>query len=58
MSGNYDAADNSRRCYELGLKAWREKCIRSGEIKPETPDEHRWAVEGPRPPSQFETVRQ
>lgn len=54
---NYDPADNTRRCYKLGLKAWREKCIRSGEIEPTTLDEHRWAAEGPRRASELEAVR-
>ncbi len=53
----YDPGDNSRRCYGLAVKAWREQCIRRHQIKPDTPEEERWAKEGERRPSQLDAVR-
>lgn len=55
----YDPDDNSRRCYDLAIRAAREKCIRSGQILPDhsKPDEVRWADEGPRAPNELEAVR-
>ena len=53
----YDASDNSIRCFELGLAAWREREIRAGRIEPLTEQEHRWAASGPVPNSKLETVR-
>ena len=57
---SYDAADNSARCYELAIRAAREKCIRAGQILPRTGDatEKRWTEEGPRKPEELETVRE
>ena len=51
-----DSATDSYRSWRLALKAWREQCIRSGAIKPDTPEERRWASQGPVKPSQLETV--
>ncbi len=56
----YDPDDNSRRGYELGIAAAREKCIRNGSILPEPGNatEARWAREGQRRPSELDSVRQ
>jgi len=53
----YDPADNSARCYALGLALMREKRIRSGEYTPrlDDPDETRWSREGPVPDDQLES---
>jgi hypothetical protein len=52
-----DSATDGHRSYSLALKAWREQCIRRGQIEPSTPQERRWASEGPVKPSELETVR-
>jgi len=52
-----DSATDSYRSHSLALKAWREQCIRRGQIAPSTPQERRWASEGPRKPSKLEAVR-
>jgi hypothetical protein len=52
-----DSATDSYRSWRLALAAWREQRIRRGEIQPETPQERQWASEGPREPSELETVR-
>lgn len=59
---DYDAADDSRRSYDLGIAALREICIRKGQVAPsEDPElrerELRWAAEGPVSNNQLETVR-
>lgn len=55
----YNPADNSARCYDLAIKAAREKCIRSGQILPRKGDEQeqRWAREGHVPPNKLEAAR-
>ena len=52
-----DSATDSYRSWRLALAAWREQCIRRGQILAETPEERRWASEGPREPSKLEAVR-
>ena len=60
MSRTYDPAQNSREGYQLALRAAREQCIRRRQILPEKGNatELRWASEGPRAPSELESVRQ
>lgn len=55
----YDPAENARLCYDLAVRAAREKCIRRGQIKPDAskPGELRWAKEGERDPSELEAAR-
>lgn len=53
---DYDPAKNSERSYALAIKAKRELAIRRGQIAPSTPQERRWASEGPRDVSQLEAV--
>ena len=43
MSDTYDAADNSRRCYELALAAIREREIRAGRLQPSPYRPWEWA---------------
>jgi hypothetical protein len=40
---------DASRCYEVAIAAKREQAIREGRIVPQTPQEHRWAEEGPVP---------
>ena len=49
----YDPADDARRCYDLGIAAWREKLIRLGDLPAVTEQERRWAAEGRVHPSQL-----
>ena len=46
----YDAADNSRKCFDEAIRAMREQRVRAGLYAPRTGDETelRWASEGPR----------
>lgn len=55
----YDPADNSSRCYDLGVRAWREACIRKGQVAPDprNPTEQRWAREGFHGNAKLEAVR-
>lgn len=55
---DYDPEDNSRRCYDLAIKAAREACIRRGQIAPDPsrPEEVRWAQQGPVSPDRLATV--
>jgi len=57
MNEDPDSATDSYRSWRLALTAWREQCIRRGQILPDTPEERRWASEGPREPSQLEAIR-
>lgn len=59
MSEAYDAAKNSKNGYDLAIRAAREQCIRSRQIKPspDSPEEQRWAAEGPRAYAELEAVR-
>ena len=57
MNEDPDLATDSYRSWRLALAAWREQCIRRGQIAAETTEERKWASEGPREPSQLETVR-
>lgn len=54
---NYDPEDNSKRSWELAIKAWREICVRRGQIAPDTPEERQWQQEGPRRPSELSVVQ-
>ena len=57
MRDEPDRETDSYRSHSLALKAWREQCIRRGQIEPSTEQERRWVSEGPREPSELETVR-
>jgi hypothetical protein len=50
--------DDGHRCYELGIAAIREQCIRRHQVQPDrdNPDEMRWAREGDRPVHQLDTA--
>lgn len=54
-----EAADDSVRGFALAIATLREQAIRSGSVlpSPDRPDEQRWAVEGPRPVRELDTVR-
>lgn len=54
---DYDAADDSRRSYDLGIRAGREKRVRSHIYDPINETEQRWWDEGPVSNNQLETVR-
>jgi len=60
MTDPYDPEDNGIKGYALGLKAWREICIRRGQIAPDPydKDEMRWAREGERKPGELDSVRE
>lgn len=53
----YNWSDDSKKCYDLAIKALREKHIRSGRIAPRTEAEHEQALQGPVKPSQLDCVR-
>ena len=53
----YDPADNSRRGYDLAIKAMREIRVRRNEIAPKTPQELEQQMTGPKPISQLDCVR-
>ena len=57
---DYDPDANSYGCWALGIKAAREKRIRSGEIEadPSCPEQVRWAGEGEVPPSKLDAVKE
>lgn len=57
MSEDYNPTLNSERSYALWLACAREIKIRAGQIAPSTPEEQRWAAEGPREPSELDSVR-
>ncbi len=52
-----EADDDSRKSFELGLRAWREREIRAGRIPPLTEQDFRWAAEGEVPPHQMDCAR-
>jgi len=58
MTRRYDPYDDSIKGYELGIRAWREICIRRKQIEPVTREEERWAKEGDRKPSELDTVKE
>lgn len=55
----HEAADDSRKGYELAIRAARELCIRRGQILPDCsrPEEIGWAEEGVLPSSMLTVVR-
>jgi hypothetical protein len=58
MNEDPDLATDSYRSWRLALAAWREQCIRRGQILPETPEERQCASEGPVQPSQLHAVKE
>lgn len=53
----YDWSDDAKKCYDLAIKASREKRIRRNEIKPRTPAEFQQQMIGPVKASQLDCVR-
>lgn len=53
----HEKTGDSSESYTLAIKALREINIRRGQIAPSTPEEQRWASEGPVKPSELEAVR-
>ena len=51
-----DRARDSHDSYNLGIAAWREIRVRSGEYPPVNETERQWAAEGPRENRELETV--
>ena len=45
---DYDPRDDSYKSWRLAIAIMRERCIRSGQVKPDPadPEEVRWAAEG------------
>lgn len=52
-----EADDDSRKSYDLGLRAWREREIRAGRMAPLTEQEFRWVAEGEVPPGEMDCAR-
>lgn len=55
-----ERADDSFKSFQLGIRAWRELCIRRRQIVPEVGNklEQAWAAEGPVPSSHLHCVRE
>lgn len=57
LHDSYDPAANAKACYDLAIKAGREKGIRAGTLEPFTDVERQWAAEGPLEPAKLEAVQ-
>lgn len=58
MVSQYNAKEDGRMSYDLCINTLREKCIREGTVPPLDGNikEQRWAKEGPRDFSEYESL--
>ena len=53
---DYNWSDDSKKCYDLAIKAAREKGVRAGRLEPHTDTERLQAEQGPVRVSELDCV--
>jgi hypothetical protein len=53
----YNWSDDSKKCYDLAIKAMREQGVRAGRLEPHTDAERRQAEQGPVSVDRLDCVR-
>lgn len=57
MTDHYDWRADAYRSWELAIAVKRERGVREGRYAPQSPQEARWAAEGPVQVQSLEVVR-